>query len=66
VNGYVVEGSGHEGSGPGRWWHFEAATSISFVACLWGGVVALLGFGWRFCGCMGSKVVAPACSYLAM
>jgi hypothetical protein len=47
--GYVVEGSGQRGSGPGRWWRFEAAASISFAAAaLWGGVMVLLRLGGVF------------------
>jgi hypothetical protein len=60
AHGYVVEGSGHRGSGPGRWWLFEAAASISFAAAaLWGGVVAPLGFWVAFLGLRGRQGRRP-------
>jgi hypothetical protein len=38
----------------------EALVSCAVAAVLWGWVVALLGFGWRFWCCVGGEVVDPA------
>jgi hypothetical protein len=60
-HGYVVVASRRRGSSP-RWWsHFEETASVSYAvaAILWGWVVAVFGFGWRFWCFMGGEVVDP-------
>jgi hypothetical protein len=57
----MVRGGVFRAGGPRRWWQFKAAALVSCVvaAVLWGWVVALLGFGWRFWCCVGGEVVNP-------